>query len=89
MYIVKILNTLVRVPNINQYYNEENLYRISTNFIINLTDLFIKITGETHLQIFPWTRCIPFKKGAKLTGLHGPMYIQLDDYPPYSDTLDR
>ena len=40
---------------------------------------------KNNLQIVPWSRCIPWKKSAKLEFLYGPMYLQLDDYPPYYD----
>ena len=36
-------------------------------------------------QKSPWAKCIDLRKIATLTCLYGPMYLDLDDYPPYSD----
>ena len=52
---------LAMTLNMNEYDNEEKLYGISTNFIRKLKCFFFKILEKKDEQIFPWTRCIPFK----------------------------
>ena len=39
---------------------------------------------KKHLQTLFWVKLIA-KKSAILTCLYGPIYLELDDYPPYSD----
>ena len=77
------LYLLVRTLNMNDD-NEEKCYGISTYFIIKLTDSFFIIIVENDQQMLPWEICIT-KKSSKLTCLYVPMYLQLDDYHPYSD----
>ena len=43
--IIKKLYVLVKTLNVNDN-NEENIYGVSTDFIRNLTDLFLIIIGE-------------------------------------------
>ena len=49
---IKRLHVLVRMLNIIEYYNEDNVHGISTNFIRKLIDLLFTIIGENNIQMF-------------------------------------
>ena len=48
---------------------------------------FFIIIGEKASTNIPLRKMYRVRKGATLTCLYGPMYLQLDDYPPYSDKI--
>ena len=80
------LYTLVKKFNINDY-NEEKCYGVSTDFIRKLMGLSFKNIGEkasTNITLRKMYRLI---KIAILTRLYQPIYLELDDYPPYSDKI--
>ena len=76
---------LVRTLDINDDEKEEKVCVISTNFIRKLTDLFFIIIGEKDSMTIPLNKMSYLRKMSKLTCLCGPMYLPLDDYPPYYD----
>ena len=41
--------------------------------------------GEKSLTNIPLRKIYRLRKSATLTRLYGPMYLELEDYPPYSD----
>ena len=65
--------------------NEENCYGVSTDFIRKLTDFVFITIGAKSLTNIPLSKTYCLIKIATLTRLYGPMYLELDDYPPYSD----
>ena len=65
--------------------NEEKCYGFSTDFIQKLTDLFFITIGEKASTNSPLSKTYASRKIATLTRLYVPMYLELDDYPPYSD----
>ena len=65
--------------------NEGNFYGVSTGFIRKLTDLFFRTIGEKILTNIPLSKMYRLRKSATLTSPYGPMYLELDDYPIYSD----
>ena len=84
MSVLKKLYNLVKTLNINDD-NEGKFYGVSTDFIRKLTDLFfITIGGKASINII-LRKMYRLRKSATLTCLYGPIYLQLDDYPPYSD----
>ena len=60
---------------------------VSTDFIRKSTDLFLIIIGEKYSTNIPLSKIYRLRKSATLTCLYGPMYLHLDDYPPYSDKI--
>ena len=66
----------------------ENCCGISTDFIRKLTDFFI-IIGEKASTNIPLSKMNHLRKCATLACLYGPMYLQLYDYPPYSDKISE
>ena len=46
--------------------------------------IFFVIIDEKASTNIPWSKMDRLKKNATLTCVYGPMYLQLDDYPPYS-----
>ena len=65
--------------------NEEKCYGVSTDFIRKLTDLFFITIGEKASTNIPLSKMYCLIKIATLTHLYGPMYLEVDDYPSYSD----
>ena len=68
--------------------NNEDLDKccgVSTDFIRKLIGFFFIIIGEKASTNIPLRKMNWLRKNAMLTCLYGPMYLQLDDYPPYSD----
>ena len=78
----KVYN-LVKTLNINDN-NEEKCYVLSTDFIKELIDFFHNYWEKTSKNT-PLSKMYRLRKSATLTRLYGPMYFELDDYPPYSD----
>ena len=62
----------------------EKRYGVLTDFIRKLTVFFI-IIGENASTNIPLNKMDRLRKIAALTCLYGPMHLQLDDYPLYSD----
>ena len=58
---------------------------VSTYFITKLTDEFFIIIGGRASTNIPLNKMYCVRKIERLTFLYVPMYLQLDDYPPYSD----
>ena len=65
----------------------ENCCGVSTDFIRKLTDFFFIIIGEKISAKIPLSKMYCLRKIAKMTFIYGPMYLQSDDYPPYSDQI--
>ena len=84
MSVIEILYNLVKRLDMNND-NEENCYGVSTDFIWKLTDLFFITIGEKACTNIPLRKMYRLRKSVTLTCLYGPMYLQLDDYPPYYD----
>ena len=78
------LYNLVKTLNINDD-NEEKCCSVSTDFIRKWTDFFFITIGEKASTNIPLSKMYHLRKSATLTCLCGPMYLELDDYPPYSD----
>ena len=76
--------SLVKRLNVEEEYNEENLYEISTNFIRKLTDFFFILICKKVSTNIP-LNMMYYKKNANLICLFGPVYLHLDEYPPSSD----
>ena len=71
--------------NMNDDDNEAKVCDILTKFIRTLIDLFFLIIGENASTNVPLNKTNYLRKMSKLTFLYGPMYLPLDDYPPYYD----
>ena len=84
MSVLEKLYNLVKTLNVNDE-NEEKCYCVSTNFTRKWTDFFFIIIGEKVSTEIPLSKMYCFKKSATLTHLYEPMYLELDDYPPYFD----
>ena len=67
----------------------ENCCDVSTDFIRKWTDLFFIIIGEKASTNIPLRKMYRLRKCATLTFLYGPIYLKLDDYPPYSDKISN
>ena len=80
------LYNLVKALNMNDD-NKEKCCGVSTDFIRKLTDLFFIIIGEKASTNIPLSKMYRLRKSATLTCLYGTMYLELDDYPPYSDKI--
>ena len=78
------LYNLVKKLNMNDG-NKEKCFGVSTDLVIKLTDLSFITFGEKASTKIPLSKMYCLKKSAALTRLYGPMYFDLDDYPPYSD----
>ena len=78
------LYNLVKTLNMNDDKTEK-CCGVSTYFIRKLTDYFLIIIGEKASTYIPLRKNYRLRKVAKMTCLYGPMYLQLDDYPPYSN----
>ena len=65
--------------------NEEKCYGNSTYFIRILIDQLFIIIGEKATKRTLLRKMYCLKRGATLTCVYGPIYLQLDDYPQYSD----
>ena len=84
MSVLEKLYNLVKTLNMNDY-NEGKCYGVSTDFIRKLTDLFFISIGEKASTNIPLRKMYRLIKSATLTRLYLPMYLELYDYPPYSD----
>ena len=80
------LYSLVKALNMNDD-NKEKCCVVSTDFIRKLTDFFFTIIGENSSTSIPLSKMYRLRKSATLTCLYGPIYLELDDYPPYSDKI--
>ena len=59
-------------------------YGILTNFIGKMT-VCLNNNWWKSILCLPLNRIHSFLKSANLTCMYGPMYLELDDYPPYYD----
>ena len=82
--VLKKLYHLVKTLNMNDD-DEQKCHGVSTDFIRKLTDLFFITIGEKASTNIPLRKMYRLRKSATLTHPYGPMYLELDDYPPYSD----
>ena len=60
---------------------------VSTDLIRELMDLFFVIIGEKASTNIPLRKMYRLRNIATLTCLYGPIYLYLDDYPPYFDKI--
>ena len=65
--------------------NEGKCYGVSTDFIRKLMDLFFRTIGEKESTNIPFIEMYHLRKNATLTRRYGYMYLEFDDYPPYSN----
>ena len=65
--------------------NEEKSHVVSTDFIRKLTDFFLITIDDKASTDITLRKMCRLRKSAALTRLYGPMYLDLDDYPPYYD----
>ena len=86
MNALEKLYLFVKTLNMNDE-NDEKCYGVSTYFIRKLTDLFFIIIGEKASINIPLRKMHCLLKIATLTCLYRPIYLELDDYPPYSDKI--
>ena len=86
MSVLGKLYNAVKILNMNDG-NEETFYGVSTDFIRKLTDLFFITIGEKASTNIPLSKMYCLIRSATLTRLYGPKYLELDDYPPYSDKI--
>ena len=86
MSALEKLYNLVKTLNMNDV-KKEKYCGVSTYFIRKLTDLFFITIGEKASTNIPLRRIHRLRKSEILTRLYGPMYLELDDYPPYSDKI--
>ena len=84
MTVLGKLYYLVKTLNMNDD-NEEKCYGVSNDLIIKLTDLFFITIGEKASTNIQLSKMYRLRKISTLTRLYGPMYLELDEYPPYSD----
>ena len=82
MRVLEKLYNLVKTLTINDE-NEEMCYVFLTDFIRKLTNLFFITIGGNVSTNIPLRKMYRLRKSATLTRLYGPMYLELDDYPPY------
>ena len=78
------LYNLVKILSMNDE-NEGKCSGVSTVFIRKLTDLFFITIGEKASTNIPLSKIYRLRKSATLKRLYGPIYLKLDDYPPYYD----
>ena len=83
MSVLEKLYHLVKTFNMNDD-NEKKCCGVSTYFIRKFTDFFFIIIGEKESTNIPLSKMRRSRKSATLTCLYGPMYLDLEDYPPYS-----
>ena len=84
MSVLEELYNLVKTLNMNDE-NEEKCYGVPTDFIRKLTDLFFITIGEKASTNIHLRKMYRFKKECNTDTSILPMYVDLDDYPPYSD----
>ena len=65
--------------------NEEKCCGVSTDFIRKWTDFFSITIGEKESTNIPLSKIHCLRKSATLTPIYGTMYLDLDNYTPYSD----
>ena len=78
------LHNLVKTFNMNDD-NKEKCCGVSTYFIRKLTNLFFVIIGEKASTKISLGKMYRLGKIAALTCLYRPMYLEMCDYPPYSN----
>ena len=84
MIVQDKLYNLIKALNMNDD-NDGKCYGVSNDFIRKLTDLFFITIGEKVLTNIPLSKMYRLRKSATLTHLYEPMYLELDEYPPYYD----
>ena len=84
MSALEELYNLVKTLNMNDK-NNEKCCGVSTDSIRKLTGFFFRIIGEKASANIPLSKMYRLRKSATLTYLYVLMYLELDDYPPYSD----
>ena len=84
MIVCEKFYNIVKTLNMN-YDNEKKCYGVSTDFIRKWMDLFFITVGEKAATNIPLSKIYRLRKSATLISLYGPMYLELDDYPPYYD----
>ena len=84
MSVLNKLYNLVKKLNMNDD-NEGKCYGVSTDFIRKLKDFFFITIGEKASTKISLRKMYCLRKSATLTRLYGPMYLELDEYPPYYD----
>ena len=84
MSVIKKLYNLVKTLNIN-YDNKEKCCVVSTDFIRKLTGFSFITIGKNISTNILLRKMYCLRKSATLTYLYGHMYLELDEYPPYSD----
>ena len=57
--------------------------------IRKLTEFFFEVIIEKAPTDIPLPNIYYLKKKVELTNIYGPMYLQLDEYYPYSDSLSE
>ena len=88
MGVIEKIYNHVKTLNMNDD-NEEKCYGVSTDFIRKLTDLFFISIGEKSPTNIPLSKIYRLIISATHTRLYGPMFLELDDYPPYSDKISH
>ena len=78
------LYNIVKTLNMNDD-NEENCYGFSTDFIIKFTDFFFITIGEKASTDILLSKMYRLRKCGTLPCPYEPMYLHLDEYPPYYD----
>ena len=86
MSVIKKLYNLVKTLNMNDD-NEGKCCGASTDFIRKLTDFFFIIISEKASTNIPLRKMHHLIKSSTMKCLYGPIYLELDDYPPYSDKI--
>ena len=84
MIVIDELNDHVKLLDMNDE-NDENRYGVSTIFITKLTYLFFITIGDKASTNIPLSKIYRLIKISRLACLYKPMYLELEDYPPYSD----
>ena len=82
---VDAFSPIIIVCTTRYYDNKENCYGVSTDLIRTLTGFFSITIGGKSLTKIPLSKMYRLIKSATLTRLYRPIYLELDDYPPYSD----
>ena len=84
MSAIEKLYNIVKTLNINDD-NDEKCNDVLTDFIRKLTDFFFITIGEKESTKILLSKLYCLRNIVTLTLLYGPIYLELDDYPPYSD----
>ena len=81
----ELLIKLKKVDNNNQYFT----YRVCSYFVRKMTQYIFITINEKPASIHNVVNSNDLGGKEKLTRLYGLMYINLDEYPPYSETLSN